>query len=423
MSELHSIISAETQERESMELAFVVEMLTANPKYYHADEKEPRLKRAQQWVRDGKVRALGQDRYEVEGSKPGTSYTLHGEQCTCENATKGKSRVCYHAVAVRLYQEWRRRLTPPQAIHLCTEPAFPSGPKQPDGTCAHPVTSNMDGVSRCAVHTQMVEAQYLEESPMPATTAEMPTTDAPLQGNPFPDTPPTKPRQEPPAPTLGRDDSAPLPEASPSGMLRSTYLGQLIPALVQAQVAMKNPRFDATNPHFKMRYASLAAVRDAVTPVLAQHGLAVTQLLTSTDGRICCETILWHTSGQYLGSTLSLPVGKNEAQSYGAASTYARRYGLMALCNVVGDTDDDGEDPAPLPSKAQAQAARDYVAEIDAVLRRAGRDSDAIAAYWEKMCVRCKVEEVEDIPPHYLPKFLAEVQAHAAKLAQEAPVG
>jgi hypothetical protein len=115
-------------------------------------------------------------------------------------------------------------------------------------------------------------------------------------------------------------------------------------ALALAQLEMQNPVFDAKNPHFKNAYASLAAVRNAIVPVLAKHGIAFIQNLTTADGTVSCETILIHKSGEMLRfGPLTLPVSKMDAQGYGSASTYARRYSAMAVMGIVGDHDDDAE--------------------------------------------------------------------------------
>ncbi len=113
-------------------------------------------------------------------------------------------------------------------------------------------------------------------------------------------------------------------------------------ALAKAQGELKNPAFDSTNPHFRNKFASLASVRNAVVPILAKHGLSVIQNLTTVDGSIACETILLHASGQEMRfGPLALPASKPDAQGYGSAATYARRYSLMAVAGVVGDDDDD----------------------------------------------------------------------------------
>lgn len=121
-------------------------------------------------------------------------------------------------------------------------------------------------------------------------------------------------------------------------------VGAIAGALAKAQLAMSNPSFDSQNPHFKNRFASLAAVRNAVVPVLAKHGICLTQDLRTTENAVSCTTILTHESGQQMQfGPYTLPVSKADAQGYGSASTYARRYHLMAVAGVVGDADDDAE--------------------------------------------------------------------------------
>ena len=84
---------------------------------------------------------------------------------------------------------------------------------------------------------------------------------------------------------------------------QSPSIAALTAALVKAVGDMKNPIKDSTNPHFKSRYADLAAVRDAVVPVLAKHGLAVLQMPTDVPGPDgtylpALTTLLTHTSGE-----------------------------------------------------------------------------------------------------------------------------
>jgi hypothetical protein len=143
----------------------------------------------------------------------------------------------------------------------------------------------------------------------------------------------------------------------------TTTIDQIAAALADAQLEMKNPGFDATNPHFKNRFATLAAVRNAVIPVLAKHGIAVSQDLTTEGGGISCCTLLLHSSGQSLSfGPLSLPASKADAQGFGSAATYARRYSLMAVAGVVGDDDDDGNkavETVPLVDPAKVKQFAD----------------------------------------------------------------
>lgn len=124
-------------------------------------------------------------------------------------------------------------------------------------------------------------------------------------------------------------------------------------ALAKAQAEMSNPKFDKTNPHFKNKFASLAAVRDAVIPVLSKHGISCLQDLKNVAGGVGCTTTLLHTSGQMMTfGPLEMPVSKNDAQGFGSAATYARRYHLMAVANVVGDEDDDANSATGKPAAA-----------------------------------------------------------------------
>ena len=132
-----------------------------------------------------------------------------------------------------------------------------------------------------------------------------------------------------------------------------TPLNEIGAALAKAQAEMSNPKFDKTNPHFRNKFASLAAVRDAVVPVLAKNGISCLQDLRNVTGGVACSTILLHTSGQSITfGPLEMPVSKNDAQGFGSAATYARRYHLMAVANVVGDEDDDANSATGKPAAA-----------------------------------------------------------------------
>lgn len=136
----------------------------------------------------------------------------------------------------------------------------------------------------------------------------------------------------------------------------STELGALAKSLAAAQAAMTNAKLDAVNPHFKNRYATLSSVRAAVTPTLAAHGLALVQTFEphGADG-VCVVTTLMHESGQWLRSRLYLPVGKKDAQGFGSAISYGRRYALAAICGIAADDDDDGEGAVREPSNGTAK--------------------------------------------------------------------
>lgn len=141
-------------------------------------------------------------------------------------------------------------------------------------------------------------------------------------------------------------------------MNKSESLKELAPALAKAQAELKNPSLDSTNPHFKSKFASLAGVRNTITAVFSKHGLSIIQNLSSTDRAVSCSTMILHTSGEWIETDpLLLPATKLDAQGFGSAATYARRYSGQAAANVVGDDDDDGNAAKPSTSEKSDEKA------------------------------------------------------------------
>lgn len=123
----------------------------------------------------------------------------------------------------------------------------------------------------------------------------------------------------------------------------------------------------ATNPHFKSKYADLGSVIDALKPPLIKHGLFFTQRPHPCEGGVSVETVLHHSSGEELSlGTLFVPANRNDAQGFGSALTYARRYALQTAFGVPTE-DDDGNEAArasanpttgePMPAKAAQKDA------------------------------------------------------------------
>ena len=143
-------------------------------------------------------------------------------------------------------------------------------------------------------------------------------------------------------------------------MKHSENIKDLSAALSAAQGEMPVVAFDSTNPFLKNKYASLGAVIEASRPVLAKHGLAVTQLPTSEGELIGVETVLTHQSGQYLSNAMLMhpgdEKGKSRAQVAGSIITYLRRYAWAATLGLYADEDTDGTLPEP-PARPPARTA------------------------------------------------------------------
>lgn len=126
------------------------------------------------------------------------------------------------------------------------------------------------------------------------------------------------------------------------GEVTKVQAATLASAMAAAFAEIKSTTKSANNPHFKSKYADLTAVIEAIKPALIKHSLFFTQHPMPTENGITVETHLHHAGGEHmtLGS-LFVPANKNDAQGFGSALTYARRYALVTAFGVPVE-DDDG---------------------------------------------------------------------------------
>jgi len=126
-------------------------------------------------------------------------------------------------------------------------------------------------------------------------------------------------------------------------MKTSDSIKAIAPALLKAQEKITFASKDATNPHFKSKYADLPAVIDAVKPALNSENIVFLQSCSpSDDNKLHLTTRLIHSSGEWIEDTAVCPLPKQDPQGYGSAITYLRRYSLAALAGLY-QSDDDGE--------------------------------------------------------------------------------
>jgi hypothetical protein len=127
------------------------------------------------------------------------------------------------------------------------------------------------------------------------------------------------------------------------GGTQSPGLKNLFTAMAKAQAQLETASRDKDNPFFKSKYADLGEVWKACRTALTSNGISVLQFpIHSEDGKVHLETILAHSSGESISRTFSVPVVKQDAQTYGAAITYLRRFSLASVVGVVSEIDDDG---------------------------------------------------------------------------------
>jgi hypothetical protein len=144
-------------------------------------------------------------------------------------------------------------------------------------------------------------------------------------------------------------------------MNKSESIKELATALAKAQAEIENASKSSVNPHFKSKYADLAEVLNTVRPVFSKHGISVIQAPSYEAGIAGVETMLMHSSGEWLSNTCSAPVSKQDAQGVGSAVTYLRRYSLASFAGIAQEDDDAnaavGQRQTPAPARPAEKPA------------------------------------------------------------------
>ena len=124
-------------------------------------------------------------------------------------------------------------------------------------------------------------------------------------------------------------------------MNHSPEIDKLAKSLNEVQKVLEGAKKESQGQvgNHKYFYTSLTAVWEACREPLTKNGLSVTQGGVD-DGFY--ETVLMHSSGQWLSFTQRLYIDKVNMQGLGSAITYARRYALMSILGL-SPLDDDGE--------------------------------------------------------------------------------
>jgi hypothetical protein len=159
-------------------------------------------------------------------------------------------------------------------------------------------------------------------------------------------------------------------------MKTSESIKEFATAFTLAQAEMGGVLKNKENPAFKNNgttsmYADLAAVVEVVKQPFCNHGLSYIQFPISNLEGMGCSTRIMHTSGEWIESEFTMPLGKVSAHGAGSNFTYARRYALSAACGLpVQDDDGNAASLAVGPSvyidDLQLKALTDLVQEKQA---------------------------------------------------------
>jgi hypothetical protein len=110
---------------------------------------------------------------------------------------------------------------------------------------------------------------------------------------------------------------------------------------------------------YQYRYADLGDVMDECKRACALFGLVLSQNPTVVEGHLAIQLRLIHKNGGTVDFDPLMMILPKEAQAYGSALTYARRYQLMTVFGIAPE-DDDGK---AATVAAQAQPGRRTEAE------------------------------------------------------------
>ena len=94
---------------------------------------------------------------------------------------------------------------------------------------------------------------------------------------------------------------------------------------------------NSTNPHFQSQYATYDHIMETLRPLLVDNGLQIFHYTKDKE----IVTMIRDTSGQIFQSFFPLPETDN-VQKQGGAITYARRYNVCQIFDIMLDDDIDG---------------------------------------------------------------------------------
>lgn len=174
----------------------------------------------------------------------------------------------------------------------------------------------------------------------------------------------------------------------------------LAEALPKLGAALKNK----DNPHFKSKFADLGAVIDAIRPV-SEHGIWYRQVLHEGADGVTIETLYTGFGATVSAGTLYMPAAKRDAQGFGSALTYARRYALQTAFGLATE-DDDGQ--AAVKTEAEPAKAKEPAhSKLKTALRGLVHEMEGCGD-WETWCsfrdskeTQALIAEVKDKLPQW----------------------
>jgi len=162
-------------------------------------------------------------------------------------------------------------------------------------------------------------------------------------------------------------------------MKKSETIVEIAKALITFKNEVGKLKRTATNPFFKSSYSPISEVIEALHKPLINAGLSFLQF---PKGENELETIVMHTSGEWISESYYMKPVKEDPQAFGSVITYQRRYALCAIFGL-GDEDDDANTVSE-PTKKSDERPWLSKAQLDTSLERI-KTEEAPAEFVEKV--------------------------------------
>lgn len=184
----------------------------------------------------------------------------------------------------------------------------------------------------------------------------------------------------------------------------------LAEALPKLGAAAKN----SNNPHFKSKYADLGAVIEAIRPV-ADHGIWYRQVLREGGEGVTIETLYTGFGATISAGTLFMPAAKRDAQGFGSALTYARRYALQTAFGLATE-DDDGNAGV---KTAHAETSEMPDAEYDKLVLLVGATKSNVPALLKYLAIKVPNDNLRALNQAQYTQVLDALNDKLAKMAKD----
>lgn len=163
--------------------------------------------------------------------------------------------------------------------------------------------------------------------------------------------------------------------------------------------------------HNAKKYARFEDISETIGPVLRENGFRVSFRMKDEPGKVVVTCILSHAGGHCEETTHSFPFdtsgNKNAIQSIGSATSYGKRYTMLALLGIATkDEDDDGK----AAGSGEVISEEQFV-ELAALVRETNTDM-------EKFLALGNLDSLSDMPRRDFEKAKGLLLAKKRKAAQ-----